>query len=166
MIRRYEFYSYNTAWGLANGYVDPENGEVSECVIDGCNDPTPDELGGFVVRQMAGVNLAASLCSNGSDDDGDGLADFPADPGCRNADSNIENPQCQDGLDNDGQPGIDFDGGAAANGGVAIAGMDPQCTQAWRNIEKQKSCGLGAELVFAFAALRAGRRKAARVSRG
>jgi hypothetical protein len=165
VIRRYEFYSYNAAWGLANGYVDPENGEVSECVVNGCNDPTPDELGDFVARQMAGVNLAASLCSNGIDDDGDGHVDFPTDPGCQNADANTENPRCQDGLDNDGQPGIDFDGGAAANGGVAIAGVDPQCTQPWLNSETKKSCGLGAELVFVFAALRASGRMAARVAR-
>jgi hypothetical protein len=66
---------------------------------------------------------------------------------------------------NDGQPGIDFDGGAAANGGVAIAGVDPQCTQPWLNSETKKSCGLGAELVFVFAALRASGRTAARVAR-
>lgn len=57
VVRRYEFHRYNVAWGLANGYVDPDNGEVMECVIDGCNDPTPEEMGDYVGRQMAGFNV-------------------------------------------------------------------------------------------------------------
>ena len=65
VVRRYEVYAYNTAWGLANGYVDPENGEVAECVVDGCNEPTPDELGGFVGRQMAGFNIPPPACGFG-----------------------------------------------------------------------------------------------------
>jgi hypothetical protein len=69
VIRRYEFYRYNTAWGLVNTYihprtglpvtyVDPANGEVMECVVNGCNDPTPDELGDYIGRQVAGFNIA------------------------------------------------------------------------------------------------------------
>lgn len=68
VARRYEFYHYNTQWGSThtfddNGvptpYVDPDNGEVVACVVDGCNAPTADELGGFVGRQMAAANLQA-----------------------------------------------------------------------------------------------------------
>lgn len=67
VLRRYEFYKYNKDWGLSNyyndagsmtSYVDPANGEVTACVVDGCNAPTADELGNFVGRQMAGINLA------------------------------------------------------------------------------------------------------------
>ncbi len=70
VIRRYEFYSYNTAWGSThfyddNGslvsYVDQFNGEVTACVVDGCNAPTADELGDYIGRQIAGVNLAAPV---------------------------------------------------------------------------------------------------------
>ena len=70
VIRRYEFYAYNTAWGSThfydnNGtmepYVDPFNGEVTACVVDGCNAPTADELGNYVGRQIAWVNFAAAV---------------------------------------------------------------------------------------------------------
>jgi hypothetical protein len=97
------------------------------------------------VLGLALVPYAA--CANGRDDDADGFADWPADPGCRDADWATEAPACQDGRDNDGQIGIDFDGGAAANGGVALDVPDPQCTAPWRT-ERRSACGLGAELVI------------------
>jgi hypothetical protein len=52
-----------------------------------------------------------TLCNNGLDDDGDGLTDFPADPGCANAlDDSEKSPAlvCDDGIDNDGDLAIDF----------------------------------------------------------
>jgi hypothetical protein len=30
-----------------------------ECVVDGCNEPTPDELGDYVGRQMAAIHVGA-----------------------------------------------------------------------------------------------------------
>ena len=57
----------------------------------------------------------AAQCSDGIDNDGDGLTDFPADPGCANADDNDEAnappppaAQCSDGIDNDGDGLTDF----------------------------------------------------------
>jgi hypothetical protein len=149
VVRRYEFYRYNTEWGRANSYidpdtglpvpyVDPENGEVQECVVDGCNDPTPDELGGYVGRQMAGVNLVEAACNNGLDDDGDGRTDL-ADPGCDgDADLDERSPllPCDDGADNDGDGRSDFDpltraDPGAGNGDLGCAGPstleDPEC---------------------------------------
>lgn len=166
VVRRYEFYHYQTAWGLANGYVDPENGEVMECVVNGCNDPTPDELGDFAGRQMAGFNIQPTACSDGVDDDGDGAIDM-ADPGCRDATRDTESPACQDGIDNDGRPGVDFDGGAAANGGVAIDVPDPNCTTAYRATETAPPmCGFGAEVAIALGLLGVARRRiGARVTR-
>lgn len=119
VVRRYEFYRYNTAWGRTHTYldpntgravpyVDPENGEVVECVFDGCNDPTVDELGSYVGRQMAGINLGSPACDNGEDDDGDGHVDLD-DPGCRDAESDLESPECDDRIDNDGDGFIDLD---------------------------------------------------------
>ena len=69
-------------------------------------------------------------------------------------------PQCSDGVDNDGDGYVDFDGGASANGGVAVAAPDPQCTEPYQNNEKA-ACGLGAELVLVLPALRwlGGRRR-------
>lgn len=108
VIRRYEFYRYDVAWGRThlwdnNGtlepYVDPESGEVVECVIDGCNDPTVDELGEYIGRQIAGFNLVPAACSNGVDDDGDELVDFPDDPDCLEAEDATEGPACGLGFE-------------------------------------------------------------------
>jgi len=100
-------------------------------------------------------------CDDGVDNDGDGLVDFPEDPGCANATADRENPQCNDGVDNDGDGKIDFDGGASLDldhdGHIdarfnpatpAVGAPDPQCTIASRNKEAAGGCGLGAELVF------------------
>jgi len=58
-------------------------------------------------------------CNDGLDNDGDGLVDYPADPGCVSLEDDdefneIEEPvyQCSDGIDNDGDDFIDmFDPG-------------------------------------------------------
>lgn len=174
VVRRYEFYRYNTAWGRVNTYIDPDtglptpyvdpaNGEVVECVVDGCNDPTPDEMGDYVGRQIAGFNVPPPACNDGVDGDGDGLIDFPQDPGCRDADSyaSVEDPACQNGLDDDGDGRVDFDGGAAANGGVPFAPQDTGCKSASAKTESSR-CGFGAELAFVFAGLAGARRRMSR----
>jgi len=100
-------------------------------------------------------------CDDGADNDDDHLVDL-ADPGCRDVNYSKENPQCQDGLNNDGQAGIDFDGGALLDldpqdgfidaqfnpATPAVTSADPQCTSAWKNREKAAppGCGLGLEL--------------------
>jgi len=117
------------------------------------------------------VKIYRFACSNGVDDDGDGLADHPNDPGCADPASDIENPQCQDGINNDpGQdpdPGlIDFDGGQSIWGactgqqggcpanvsdpeGDGVANPDPQCVdKPWKNNENAWTCGLGSELAL------------------
>jgi probable HAF family extracellular repeat protein len=91
-------------------------------------------------------------CGNGIDDDGDGLVDFPADPGCFDAVSR-ENPACDDGFDNDNDGRVDWDGGP---GGAA---PDPQCSAPSKNREAASSCGFGAEIALALAALGALRRR-------
>ena len=49
-------------------------------------------------------------CSDGMDNDGDGLTDFPADPGCANANDvdETDQPECSDGLDNDMDGFVDY----------------------------------------------------------
>jgi len=47
-------------------------------------------------------------CHDGVDNDGDGLVDFPADPGCASALSDTESPPCSDGIDNDGDGFVDY----------------------------------------------------------
>lgn len=97
---------------------------------------------------------ALPACANGRDDDSDGLADFPADPGCQSASSTRENPKCDDDLDNDGDGGIDWDGGP--RGGA----RDPQCVdRPWRDKEAASACGFGAELALLLPLLGALRRR-------
>jgi hypothetical protein len=128
-----------------------------------------DGAGELLVVQMGAGTvyrvLPSTPCSDGLDNDRDGFVDYPDDPGCRDASSVREDPRCQDGIDNDLATGIDFDGGASVNGGVPLDVADPDCTTAWKNREGSGSCGLGAELVLALAALgplgaRAARRRA------
>jgi hypothetical protein len=116
------------------------------------------------------------VCDDGLDNDGDGNADFPDDAGCRLVTSGNESPQCQDGLNNDNQAGIDHDGGlsldlapldglidAAFNPATPPVGApDPQCNAAWKNKEKASACGLGFELALLLPLLEARRRRARR----
>ena len=102
------------------------------------------------------------LCDDGDDDDGDTFADFPDDPACRDPSWPQEASQCQDGLNNDGQLGTDFDGGESIHGvgNGDPDGADLECTQAWVQGESP-SCGLGYELALVLGALALLRRRAA-----
>jgi hypothetical protein len=102
-------------------------------------------------------------CDDGLDNDGDSLVDYAltgGDIGCSTRTSSTENPACQDGLNNDGQLGIDFDGGASANGGVPLGPADPNCTGPTGSSEAPLTggCGLGPELALGLPALMALRR--------
>jgi hypothetical protein len=67
------------------------------------------------------------------------------DPGCRDERWPLENPQCQNGLNDDGGPGVDYDGGALVFGNP-IDDPDPECIGLpYRNAER-RNCGLGYEL--------------------
>ena len=72
------------------------------------------------------VASAPPACRDGIDNDGDGLSDYPADPGCVDADDNDEsNPPpaaCEDGVDNDGDGLTDY----PADPGCSSAGDDDE----------------------------------------
>jgi hypothetical protein len=122
--------------------------------IDNDGDGLTDFAGGDPGCDSADDLLETSpdlVCDNGLDDDGDGFVDHPDDPGCGRPGAARENPQCQDGIDNDGQVGIDFDGGASLNGGVPIDVADPNCLSFADNREAVQSgggCGMGPELAL------------------
>jgi len=63
-------------------------------------------------------------CSDGMDNDCDGLMDFPNDPGCIDANDPNEHgsKQCDDGIDNDTDGATDYQFGAGCGT------SDPQCT--------------------------------------
>jgi hypothetical protein len=154
-------------WSIANGQLpagltlEPSTGLIS-------GTPTAGGVSNFTVGVSAGAQSATQVssiailtgyaCSDGLDNDGDTLVDFPADPGCLAAASNLENPMCDDDLDNDGDGKIDWDGGAS------LGTPDPECTAAFRNRElpSASSCGLGTELVIALPLLAALRRRTRR----
>ncbi len=100
----------------------------------------------FPRLDCAAALAALPSCDDGEDNDGDGLVDYPNDPGCAQAIDFLEDPACQDGDDNDSDGKIDFDGGLSALGYVA-AEPDPQCAYGWQ-MRERTSCGLGAELAL------------------
>jgi glucose/arabinose dehydrogenase len=114
-----------------------------------------------IVTPQGGGTLTATYaalpaCSDGIDNDGDGLIDYPQDPGCRNAMSDKENPQCQDGIDNDGDGKIDWP-------------ADLDCQAPWGDSEATptgSSCGFGFELVGLLPLLRRLARLRSRLTRG
>jgi hypothetical protein len=71
-------------------------------------------------------------CGDGIDNDGDGLIDYPADPGCASVRSTSESPECDDDIDNDSDNKIDWDGGPGGD----FNNRDTQCKESWRNSEE------------------------------
>jgi arylsulfatase A-like enzyme len=148
-------------WSLAHGALpaglslDPLTGVVSGVPVAGSEtvtvrveDASTQTHHGGPQRYDKLFTFARTVCSNGLDDDGDGLVDRD-DPACASLEGTSElSPtlECDDGLDNDGDGLVDRD--------------DPQCLTLSPPREakpEKKSCGLGAELVAlaALASLRA-----------
>jgi hypothetical protein len=94
---------------------------------------------------------APLVCSNGLDDDGDGLADFPGDAGCANAGDDSERQAglpCDDGVDQDGDTLVDFP-------------ADPSCRSVlWISESGVPRCGLGFELTLLLPVLQSQRARA------
>ena len=63
---------------------------------------------GLVGARPAGRGVQA--CKDGVDNDGDGLIDWPEDPGCTNKNdkSELGTVECDDGVDNDGDDAVDY----------------------------------------------------------
>ncbi len=109
-------------------HVDLLNGEGVACVDSTHCGP------GLVCRiPLGGTQMvcAKPVCSDGVDDDGDGKADYPDDPGCTDPNDNDETddcpngptcPQCANGIDDDGDGLIDYPN-------------DPSCASASSNSE-------------------------------
>ena len=158
------------SWSYTGNDIPPAGGEsprINFWLVDGLP-PTDGEEAEIVVSDFGfRAEFPAADCSDGFDNDRDGYRDFPNDPGCRDAESNLEAPQCQDGIDNEpAQDGlIDADGGESIHGecsggncpaGVSdpdadgVADPDPSCTTSPRNCEEVRcgGCGLGVELLL------------------
>ena len=122
----------------------PHAGAVANC--------NPDLGAAFGLERI--TYPTTQPCKDGVDNDGDGRIDWPADPGCFDANWDREDPACQNGVDDDGDGQIDSDGGASLNGGTWIAARDSDCWAPSRNQETASACGLGAELVGVLLVLR------------
>jgi hypothetical protein len=139
----------NLAWTSRNSYRDfdvtpavPGAGPVSFLLrhAPGCNGTSSVGLS----SREAGSNRpqlvietiptpSSPACSDGLDNDSDGLIDHPADPGCTDASDTDEtdppppppDPACSDGLDNDSDGLIDHPADPGCTGASDPAETDP-----------------------------------------
>ncbi|MCI0636987.1 MAG: hypothetical protein L0206_24190 [Actinobacteria bacterium] len=101
-------------------------GDGVQTYEEGCDDGNRDGLDGC----SATCTSEGIACSNGVDSDGDGLVDFPSDPGCTSASDTSERQAgriCDDGINNDTKDGlVDFpsDPGCRDPSGIK---EDPLC---------------------------------------
>lgn len=96
-------------------------------LFEGENRPSSGAVVSVGYRTDCGGGLGH--CSDGLDNDGDGLVDYPNEPGCATAcDTNEQDPyaplECADGLDNDGDSVADL----ADPGCASAADRDESCT--------------------------------------
>ncbi|MCA9526745.1 MAG: hypothetical protein KC549_10685, partial [Myxococcales bacterium] len=102
--------AFAQAQGIWRLSVTAELAEGSDCSGRGAWICGP----GLACRDGAGgQRCAPAACANGRDDDGDGVTDFPEEPGCDSPSDDDEAdpalPQaCSNGVDDDGDGAIDF----------------------------------------------------------
>jgi hypothetical protein len=162
-LRNESFDTDNTLFTYLNGFSFTITfADGYEHVVDYTNDVLPQGLTGALFQKylyfssnpsVIGPNrvdtyhyVGPHRCSDGIDNDGDSLVDFPADPGCESAVSEKEDPACNDGIDNDGDGKIDL--------------LDPHCNGiASKRSEWPTVCGLGVELVLVLPLLARLRRR-------
>jgi hypothetical protein len=130
----------------------PGTHTVYAFATDGQDASTSETATTLVVGPIASLEITVPpppACSNGADDDGDGAADHPADPGCRSALARREDPECDNDLDDDGDGLVDL-----ADNGCGFAADNRE------GVVSPGGCGLGVEIALALAALLAARERA------
>ena len=86
-----------------------------------------DAQSGYATHTIT-IGSGLPACSDGIDNDGDGLIDYPADAGCGSGSgvSESPNPECSDGIDNDGNGQTDY----PADAGCSSAADDDESANA------------------------------------
>jgi hypothetical protein len=118
-----------------------------------------DGFGAMYVVKISGsvhrIGPTGDECNNNADDDGDGLVDDGADPGCLSPDDPSErdpDAPCDDGFDNDGDDAVDLADGDCPS--PFSDGENPPPGGGGGGDDSGGSCGLGFELVLVLPALR------------
>jgi Putative Ig domain len=153
------WYDLRVAGGANQSYVSNVYTALSGDTAQATTFPQPR-------NQNFGPPITFPSCADGIDNDGDGLIDFPSDPGCWSADGPgaIENPECNNGTDDDSDGLIDFpndpqcgrpfavsettlvpcsDGIDNDGDGFIDAGSDPQCNSPFDVTENFGQCDDG-----------------------
>jgi hypothetical protein len=127
----------------------PACGDSLDNDRDGLTDSGPGGDPGCADGNDLSEKDPALPCDDGADNEPvpDGRVDYrtdlSGDPGCYNPTGPTENPACDDGLDNDSDGQIDW------NGGPGGEPADTVCNgQGWRGREAPRRCGLGFELAL------------------
>jgi OOP family OmpA-OmpF porin len=96
------------------------------------------------------VVAPAAICADTLDNDGDGLVDFPGDPGCASADDTdeVDPPQCSNGKDDDGDGQVDFPADKGCTAADDPDETDPCKAPAPGERVSLKGCGTGDVIVL------------------
>ncbi|HKY19865.1 MAG TPA: OmpA family protein, partial [Vicinamibacterales bacterium] len=96
------------------------------------------------------VVAPAAICNDTQDNDGDGLIDYPGDPGCSSADDSDETdpPRCSNGKDDDGDGLVDFPADKGCTAADDNDETDPCKSPAPGERVSLKGCGLGDTIVL------------------
>jgi hypothetical protein len=144
---------------LGGGFylLEPAFGEIEAIAVDETNGVIyiGDE-GNSMVHVLTPGDLVVYECDDGLDNDGDGLIDDPADPGCADALDTSERDDtgtypCDDGEDNDSDGRTDFDPVTFANPGDQYTppsgSGDPGCKDpTWSTESPQCQDGINNDL--------------------
>ncbi|MBW2381795.1 MAG: hypothetical protein JRG70_20065, partial [Deltaproteobacteria bacterium] len=101
--------------GQATTFTCVPPGSGARIALDRDGDGMPNFAESQSNTDPANPGSVIGACSDGIDNDGDGLIDL-GDPGCSTSSARIENPQCSDGFDNDGDGTADWGGDPDCNG--------------------------------------------------
>jgi hypothetical protein len=105
---------------------DPQTGTLTAVGYDRVSHHVAIDWFSFVGDLRLSEMFSTQGCSDGIDNDGDLLVDYPDDPGCFSEEDLSEEFTCSDGIDNDGDGMIDF-GNDPGCWGMADEIEEPMC---------------------------------------